>query len=78
MLKNPTHLERIPYLLKAYPDAKFFFTHRDPVTSNDSVITVQANVANGFQVAAVQAEVTQAVSGMELGTTRWKLGGSDL
>ena len=44
MLKNPTHLERIPHLLKCYPDAKFFFTHRDPITSNDSVITVQANV----------------------------------
>jgi hypothetical protein len=44
LLKNPTHLQRIPYLLKAYPDAKFFFTHRDPITSTDSVIHVQGNV----------------------------------
>ncbi|MBP0437773.1 efflux RND transporter permease subunit [Tianweitania sediminis] len=40
-------------------------------------IKVEANIANGFQVAAVQAQVTQAVSDMNLGAVRWKLGGSD-
>ncbi|MBS9722246.1 efflux RND transporter permease subunit [Tianweitania sp. BSSL-BM11] len=40
-------------------------------------IKVEANVANGYQVAAVQAQVTQAVSNLDLGNVRWKLGGSD-
>jgi multidrug efflux pump len=39
-------------------------------------IVVQANVANGFQVAAVQAEVAKAVGEMDLGNARWKLAGS--
>ncbi|MBZ9889639.1 MULTISPECIES: efflux RND transporter permease subunit [unclassified Mesorhizobium] len=41
-------------------------------------VVVQANVAAGAQVAAVQAEVTKAVSGMDLGSgIRWKLAGSN-
>ena len=40
-------------------------------------IKVEANIANGFQVAAVQAQVTEAVSKVDLGGVRWKLGGSD-
>jgi multidrug efflux pump len=40
-------------------------------------ITVQGNVASGYQVAAVQAEVTKAVSGMELPGIDWKLAGSN-
>ena len=41
LLKNPTHLPRLPKLLEFYPDAKFIFTHRDPITSGDSVVNVQ-------------------------------------
>ncbi len=40
-------------------------------------ITVQGNVASGYQVAAVQAEVTRVVSGMNLPGIEWKLGGSN-
>lgn len=41
-------------------------------------VVVQANVAAGTQVAAVQAEVTQAVTDMGLGNAiRWKLAGSN-
>ncbi|WP_027162493.1 efflux RND transporter permease subunit [Mesorhizobium sp. WSM1293] len=41
-------------------------------------VVVQANVAAGAQVAAVQAEVTKAVSEMDLGSgIRWKLAGSN-
>jgi hypothetical protein len=40
LLKNPTHLPRIPQLLEAYPDAKIIFTHRDPIASGDSVVNV--------------------------------------
>ena len=41
-------------------------------------VVVQANVAAGTQVAAVQAEVTQAVTDMDLGSgIRWKLAGSN-
>jgi multidrug efflux pump len=38
---------------------------------------VQANVASGHQVAVVQAAVSQAVAGMDLGDVRWKLAGSN-
>jgi len=41
LLKNPTHMPRIPSLLKFYPDAKIIFPHRDPVTTADSVVNIQ-------------------------------------
>lgn len=40
-------------------------------------ITIQANVATGFQVANVQAEVTKVVSGMAQPGIDWKLAGSN-
>uniref|UniRef100_UPI0025EF9F07 efflux RND transporter permease subunit n=1 Tax=uncultured Nitratireductor sp. TaxID=520953 RepID=UPI0025EF9F07 len=40
-------------------------------------IVVSANVASGYQVSAVQAEVTQTLADMDLGATRWKLAGSN-
>ena len=40
-------------------------------------ITIQGNVASGFQVAAVQAEVTNAIRGMQLPGIEWKLAGSN-
>lgn len=40
LFKNPTHMPRLPDLLKAYPDAKIIIPHRDPITSNDSVVNV--------------------------------------
>nr|ADI16377.1 cation/multidrug efflux pump [uncultured bacterium HF130_12L15] len=43
----------------------------------ERTVVVQANVASGFQVAAVQQQVSQAVDGMELGNVRWKLAGSN-
>jgi hypothetical protein len=44
LLKNPTHLPRIPHLLRTYPDARLVFAHRDPITSNDSVVNVQGTI----------------------------------
>ncbi len=43
----------------------------------ERTIVVSANVATGFQVAEVQAQVAQAVSGLELGATRFQLAGSN-
>ncbi|WP_353644292.1 efflux RND transporter permease subunit [Mesorhizobium sp. WSM2239] len=40
-------------------------------------ITIQGNVASGFQVAAVQAEVSNVVGGMTLPGIDWKLAGSN-
>ena len=40
-------------------------------------VVVQANVAAGMQVAAVQAEVTDALSKLDMGDIRWKLAGSN-
>ena len=42
----------------------------------ERTVVVQANVASGFQVSAVQAEVAQAMAAMELGNVAWKLAGS--
>lgn len=44
LLKNPTHMERIRPLLKAYPDAKLIFPHRDPIVSADSVVNVSGTI----------------------------------
>jgi hypothetical protein len=44
LLKNPTHMPRIPQLLAAYPGAKIIFPHRDPITSTDSVVNVLASI----------------------------------
>ena len=44
LLKNPTHLPRIPLVLKHYPDAKFIFTHRDPIPSADSLTSLMGTV----------------------------------
>jgi hypothetical protein len=40
LLKNPTHMPRIPQLLQAYPDAKIILPHRDPIATADSVVNV--------------------------------------
>ena len=40
VLKDPTHLEKIPTVLKVYPDACFVWTHRDPVRSVVSTISI--------------------------------------
>jgi multidrug efflux pump len=42
----------------------------------ERTIVVDANVASGFQEAAVQAEVRQAMEQLELGGIRWRLAGS--
>jgi len=42
----------------------------------ERTIVVSANVASGFQTSAVQAQVTQALSEMDLGGARWRLAGS--
>jgi multidrug efflux pump len=39
-------------------------------------ISVTANVASGYQVSEVQAQVISAMRDMDLGATRWKLAGS--
>ncbi len=44
MLKNPTHMPRIPELIAAYPDAKIILPHRDPIKSADSVINVGGTI----------------------------------
>ena len=42
----------------------------------ERTVVVQANVASGFQVATVQAEVSAAVGDMKLENISWKLAGS--
>lgn len=44
LFKNPTHMPRIPALLRAYPDAKIILPHRDPIASADSVVNVSSSI----------------------------------
>ena len=44
--------------------------------NGERTIVVEANVASGFQVAAVQEQVQTALGNMDLGAVRWKLAGS--
>jgi hypothetical protein len=47
-LKCPTHLLFLPYLDKAFPDARFVMTHRDPTDVMVSVADVCAEVQRMF------------------------------
>ncbi|MAT50176.1 MAG: sulfotransferase family protein [Porticoccaceae bacterium] len=40
VLKCPQHMEQLPILLKTFPDATIVITHRDPVASIQSAITM--------------------------------------
>jgi multidrug efflux pump len=42
----------------------------------ERTVVVQANVASGMQVAAVQTEVAEAMGAMDIGQAKWKLAGS--
>jgi hypothetical protein len=44
LFKNPTHMGRLQYLLKTYPDAKIILPHRDPVATADSVVNVSSSI----------------------------------
>ncbi|WP_336055297.1 efflux RND transporter permease subunit [Nitratireductor sp. CH_MIT9313-5] len=44
--------------------------------NSQRTVSVTANVASGFQVSEVQAQVAQAMQEVDLGATRWKLAGS--
>ncbi len=45
VLKSPQHLEQIPAVLHAFPDATLVFTHRDPVAVIASFATMAAYTA---------------------------------
>jgi hypothetical protein len=47
-LKTPTHLLFLPYLDRAFPDARFVMTHRDPTDVLLSVADVYADIAGVF------------------------------
>lgn len=44
LLKNPTHMERVDALLRAYPDAKIILPHRDPIVTADSVVNASGTI----------------------------------
>jgi Sulfotransferase family len=47
-LKAPTHLIYLEHLNRAFPDARFVMTHRDPAEVMLSVATVYADIARRF------------------------------
>ncbi len=44
VLKSPTHLGRLQELLAAYPDARIIQTHRDPLSTIPSVLSMMATL----------------------------------
>lgn len=40
ILKNPQHMLDLPILLKIFPDAKLVFTHRDPIKTVGSIMSL--------------------------------------
>jgi hypothetical protein len=49
VLKCPQHMEQLPVLKKTFPDATFVITHRDPVASIQSAITMASYAARVFR-----------------------------
>jgi Sulfotransferase family len=49
VMKCPQHLEQLPVLKKTFPDATFVLTHRDPVASIQSAITMSCYAARVFR-----------------------------
>jgi hypothetical protein len=47
-LKTPAHMLWVDYLVRAFPDARFVMTHRDPTDVILSVADVYADIAKGF------------------------------
>jgi hypothetical protein len=47
-LKSPSHVLSLSYLDKAFPDARFVMTHRDPTDVLLSVTDVYADIVGGF------------------------------
>lgn len=45
ILKTPQHMLDLPYLLQAFPDAKLLFTHRDPIKTIASTLSLTWNFA---------------------------------
>ncbi len=45
LLKNPQHMMELPALLATFPDARLIFTHRDPVKTVGSVISLMWHFA---------------------------------
>ena len=48
VLKSPVHLQSLPELLTAYPDATLVFTHRDPAPMLASVSSLIATLRSAF------------------------------
>jgi hypothetical protein len=44
LMKGPSHLPYLAEFLDVYPDAKIIFTHRDPIVSADSVVSLQGTL----------------------------------
>lgn len=40
LMKSPSHLPHVGTILKVFPDMRVIFTHRDPVVTADSVVSV--------------------------------------
>jgi len=44
LMKGPSHLPYMAEFLDVYPDAKIIFTHRDPIVTADSVVSLQGTL----------------------------------
>ena len=60
VLKSPQHLEQIPAVLHAFPDAVVVFTHRDPVAVVASFATMAAYAARTNRAAPIDVPAIAA------------------
>jgi hypothetical protein len=67
-LKSPSHVLALGHLDKAFPDARFVMTHRDPTDVLLSVADVYADIVGGFS-----DHVDRRYLG-ELNVTQWSVG----
>jgi hypothetical protein len=67
-LKSPSHVLSLDYLDKAFPDARFVMTHRDPTDVLLSVAEVYADIVGGFS-----DQVDRRYLG-ELNVQQWSVG----
>lgn len=44
LMKSPSHLPHLREILKVFPDMRVIFTHRDPVATADSVVSIMGSL----------------------------------
>ncbi|HEY1973044.1 MAG TPA: sulfotransferase [Pseudonocardia sp.] len=71
VLKDPIHLDRMPAILEIYPDARFIWTHRDPVRALASTVSLLGTVQWGRTDHPFQYGAFEYVTNPEFSSARF-------